>query len=71
MAILLKGWILLICGASAVEGLRPTGLPSLVYSVLSFHLLFFCLGSIYGVHPQRALVMVRHDLHDYIRTRAN
>ena len=29
-AILLKGWILPICGASAVEGLRSTGLPRLV-----------------------------------------
>ena len=29
-AILLKGWILPIGGASAVEGLRPTGLPCLV-----------------------------------------
>ena len=29
-AILLKGWILSIGGASAVEGLRSTGLPSLV-----------------------------------------
>ena len=30
-AILLKGWILPIGGASAVEGLRSTGLPRLVY----------------------------------------
>ena len=29
--ILLKGWILPICGASAVEGLRSTGLPRLVF----------------------------------------
>jgi hypothetical protein len=29
-AILLKGWILSIGGASAVEGLRSTGLPRLV-----------------------------------------
>ena len=29
-AILLKGWILPIGGASAVEGLRSTGLPRLV-----------------------------------------
>ena len=29
-AILLKGWILPISGASAVEGLRSTGLPRLV-----------------------------------------
>ena len=29
-AILLKGWILPIGGASAVEGLRSTGLPHLV-----------------------------------------
>ena len=31
MAILLKVWILPIGGASAVEGLRSTGLPRLVY----------------------------------------
>ena len=30
MAILLKGWILALGGASAVEGLRSTGLPGLV-----------------------------------------
>ena len=29
-AILLNGWILPTCGASAVEGLRSTGLPRLV-----------------------------------------
>ena len=29
--ILLKGWILPIGGASAVEGLRSTGLPRLVF----------------------------------------
>ena len=29
-AILLNGWILPICGASAVEGQRSTGLPRLV-----------------------------------------
>ena len=31
MAILLKGWILPVGGASAVEGLRSTGLPRLVF----------------------------------------
>ena len=31
-AILLKGWILPIGGASAVEGLRSMGLPCLVYN---------------------------------------
>ena len=31
MAILLKGWILPIGGASSVEGLQSTGLPRLVY----------------------------------------
>ena len=30
-AILLKGWILPVGGASAVDGLRSTGLPRLVY----------------------------------------
>ena len=30
-AILLNGWILPIVGASAVDGLRLTGLPRLVY----------------------------------------
>ena len=30
VAILLKGWILPVGGASAVEGLRSTGLPRLV-----------------------------------------
>ena len=30
-AILLKGWILAIDGASAVEGLQSTGLPRLVF----------------------------------------
>ena len=30
LAILLKGWILPIGGASSVEGLRSTGLPRLV-----------------------------------------
>ena len=30
-AILLKGWILPVGGASAVEGLRSTGLPRLVF----------------------------------------
>ena len=30
-AILLKGWILPIGGASAVEGLQSTGLPRLVF----------------------------------------
>ena len=35
-AILLKGWILPIGGASAVEGLRSTGLPRLVYIVLKY-----------------------------------
>ena len=30
-AILLKGWILPIGGASTVEGLRSTGLPCLVF----------------------------------------
>ena len=32
-AILLKGWILLISGASAVEGLQSTGLPRLVFYI--------------------------------------
>ena len=38
--ILLKGWILLIGGASEVEGLRPTGLPRLVYlcDIFALHL---------------------------------
>ena len=31
MAILLKGWILPIGGASALKGLQSTGLPRLVY----------------------------------------
>ena len=34
-AILLKGWILPIGGASAVEGVRPTGLPRLVFNAIS------------------------------------
>ena len=33
IAILVKGWILPIGGASAVEGLRSTGLPRLVSSL--------------------------------------
>ena len=33
-AILLKGWILPIGGASAVEGLRSTGLPRLVFYIV-------------------------------------
>ena len=34
-AILLKGWILPLGGDSAVEGLRSTGLPRLVYKLKS------------------------------------
>ena len=35
-AILLKGWILSIGGASAVEGLQSTRLPRLVFPYLTF-----------------------------------
>ena len=35
-AILLKGWILPVGGASAVEGLQSTGLPRLVFFFLQF-----------------------------------
>ena len=41
MAILLKGWILPIGGASAVEGLRSTGLPRLV--LMADKLLVVCI----------------------------
>ena len=34
-AVLLKGWVLPIGGASAVEGLRSTGLPRLVLMSMS------------------------------------
>ena len=42
MAILLKRWVLPIGGASAVEGVRSTGLPCLVincFSVYSWYLI--------------------------------
>ena len=37
---LLKGWILLIGGASAVEGLRSTGLSRQVFLLIFFYLIF-------------------------------
>ena len=38
-AVLLNGWILPIGGASAMEGLRSTGLPRLLYEDTPFSLL--------------------------------
>jgi hypothetical protein len=52
MAILLKGWILPIGGASPVEGLQSTGLPRLVWGDLgTFEL-------IYKPHSHQALKLL-------------
>ena len=42
-AILLKGWILSIGGASALEGLRSTWLRRLVFMMKPFCILFYVL----------------------------
>ena len=48
-AILLKGWISPVGGASAVEGLRSTGLPRLVFSK------FLALTNIWALITRRKL----------------
>ena len=67
-AILLKGWISPIGGASAVEGLRSTGLPRLVivaqemycmYLYLNKKMFWFCVGGIFGL-GMKTNIEVRH-----------